>query len=128
MPLPMVESELLRATSFAELQSSLMALDISVPERSRGRQTHHAERYCIVHLLSSLGSGRLTFPLVVLHRDRPDFVLSMPNGNIGIEHTEAVPENVARSEVLREQRHGHKPISLHMLCQASQKRLQLNFC
>jgi len=104
----MFESELLRANSFAELQNSLVALDLSVPERSRGRQTHHVERYCIVHLLSSLGTDQLTYPLVVLHRDRPDFVLSMPNRNIGIEHTEAVPENVAHSEVLREQRYGHK--------------------
>lgn len=85
-----------------ELKAGLARLDIDVPERSGGRSNLHTERYCIAHLLATLSNTRLCFPLVLTHGDKPDFVLSMPNGNVGIEHTEAVPENVARSQYLRE--------------------------
>lgn len=94
--------DVLQAASIDELRSALGRLDIDVPERSSGRRSHHAERYCIAHLLATLAPSRLSFPLTLVHDDRPDFVLSMPGISIGIEHTEAVPENVARAQFLRE--------------------------
>jgi hypothetical protein len=97
--------EILSAGSFGEFQRKLAQLDISVPRRSEGRKTHHAERYGIAHLLATLPQTRLSFPLVLVHGDRPDFVLEMRSGNIGIEHSEAVPENEARAQIIREREH-----------------------
>jgi hypothetical protein len=77
-------------------------MDIDVPDRTEGRRNHHAERYCIAHLLATLPSTRFSFPLTLTHGDKPDLVLAMPQGEIGIEHTEAVPENVARAQFLRD--------------------------
>jgi hypothetical protein len=92
---------LLCADSMQELRVSLAQIDINVPERSEGRRNSHVERYCIAHLLASLPGKNFSFPLTLTHTDRPDFVLSMPGVDWGIEHTEAIPENVARAEHLR---------------------------
>lgn len=93
---------ILRANTPAELRARLAELDIAVPARSEGRRSHHAERYCIAHVLATLPIERLSFPLTLTHSDKPDFLLAMPDTAIGIEHTEAVPENVARADFLRE--------------------------
>lgn len=98
--------EILLATTAEQLRVELAQLDIDVPERSAGRRNHHAERYCIAHLLATLPASRLSFPLTLVHDDKPDFVLSMPSGSVGIEQTEAVPENVARAQFLREKGSG----------------------
>ncbi len=99
-------TELLRVDTRADLQAALKSLDSSVPKRSEGRRAEHTERFCIAHLLATLPHAYISFPLVVLHEDKPDFVLSMPSCSIGIEHTEAVAENVARAQFLREKGHG----------------------
>jgi hypothetical protein len=94
---------LLSAGSRLELQRRLSALDATVPPRTQGRTTEHVERYAITHLVSSLPVGRLQFPLTVVRRDRPDFQLIAATQVIGVEHTEAVPPNVAHAQALREQ-------------------------
>lgn len=93
---------ILQADTSAELRARLAEMDIDVPARSEGRRNHQAERYCIVHLLETLPIGRFSFPLTLTHSDKPDFLLVMPGSEVGIEHTEAVPENVARANFLRE--------------------------
>jgi hypothetical protein len=93
---------ILRASSAEELKAALALVDTDVPERSEGRRSHHAERYCIAHLLATLPTTRLFFPLTLTHGDKPDFVLAMAHGDVGIEHTEAIPENVARAQFLHE--------------------------
>ncbi len=93
--------EILHASSDNELKRKLVQVDISVPGRGAGRTNHHTERYCIAHLLATIPAGRLSFPLTLTHGDKPDFVLSMPTGEVGIEHTEAIPENVAHAQFLR---------------------------
>ena len=77
-------------------------MDIDVPLRSEGRRKHHAERYCIVHLLATLPVDSFSFPLTLSHSDKPDFLLAMQGAEVGIEHTEAVPENIAHADFLRE--------------------------
>lgn len=93
---------ILRADTPAELKARLAELDIDVPLRSEGRRNHHAERYCIAHVLATLLVEQLSFPLTLTHSDKPDFLLAMPGTDVGIEHTEAVPENIARADFLRE--------------------------
>lgn len=93
---------ILRANTAAELRARLVELDIDVPMRSAGRRNYHAERYCIAHLLATLPTEQLSFPLTLTHSDKPDFLLAMPGGDVGGEHTEAVPENIAHADFLRE--------------------------
>lgn len=85
-----------------DLFRELAKLGISVPLRSQGRTKEDTERYSLAYLISSIPASRLPFPLSVTHGDRPDFVLSGPYLSIGVEHTEAVPQNVAQSDVIRE--------------------------
>jgi hypothetical protein len=92
---------ILRVDTPAELRTRLAGLDIGVPTRSEGRRNYHAERYCIAHLLATLPIEQLSFPLTLTHSDKPDFLLAMPGVEVGIEHTEAVPENIARADALR---------------------------
>jgi hypothetical protein len=93
---------ILRAANPAELKAKLAELDIDVPARSEGRRNHHAERYSIAHLLATLPADQFSFPLTLTHSDKPDFLLVMAGSEVGIEHTEAVPENVARAHFMRE--------------------------
>lgn len=93
---------ILSATTPEALADRLAELDIAVPGRSEGRKKQHTERYCIAHLLATLPVSELSFPLTLAHDDKPDFVMTMPWGVVGIEHSEAVPENVAHADFLRE--------------------------
>ena len=99
---PMKTLELISADTESALRSALSQLDIEVPFRAQGRRTHHTERYCIAHFLATLPTSRLLFPLRLIHRDKPDFVVEFLDSSIGIEHTEAVPENEAHAQFLRE--------------------------
>jgi hypothetical protein len=93
---------ILRADKADEFRVRLGGLEIDVPARSEGRTTHQVERYSVAHLLITLPVERISFPLMLTHRDRPDFLLEMPSGDLGIEHTEAVPENIANAQAMRE--------------------------
>lgn len=94
------------ANSKAELAKVAKDVTVTVPDRSEGRTTDHTERYCVARLLISLPSERFQFPLQLEHGDRPDFVLTMAGTKVGIEHTEAVPPNVAHASFLRAKGHG----------------------
>lgn len=86
-----------------ELESALRSIDISVPRRSEGRTKGHTECYAIANMFSSLlGKSQLSYPLELIQRERPDFLLKSNGVEIGIEHTEAVPQNDAHKTVLRD--------------------------
>ena len=98
---------MLVASNELELDRMLRGMDISVPRRSEGRTKDHTERYAIAHMLSALiGKDRLSFPLELIQRERPDFLLKTNDSQIGIEHTEAVPQNEAHKTVLRDKVNG----------------------
>ncbi|MBI5874321.1 MAG: hypothetical protein HZB81_00465 [Deltaproteobacteria bacterium] len=94
---------MLSANNESELLKAIREIDVQVPLRSEGRTKEHTERYAIAHLLSALlKENSITYPVTLVHRDKPDFLLSMSRTNIGIEHTEAVPQNEAHKSFLRE--------------------------
>lgn len=94
---------MLVANNETELESVLRSIDISVPRRSGGRTKEHAERYAIAHMLSALmGKSQLSYPLELIQRERPDFLLKANGIEVGIEHTEAVPQNEAHKTALRD--------------------------
>ena len=84
------------ASNSTELFATLQGIDISVPRRIDGRSTDQTETQTIARLLSTLAMvGRLAFPLSVTHRDRPDILVQAGNAKIGVEITEAIPQQYA---------------------------------
>lgn len=93
------------ATTKNELISALREFDITVPLRTGGRKTHHAERWTICRLLSTLAENEhLSYPVSLIHDDRPDFLLQCHEIKIGIEATEAISEQYASYLALAESR------------------------
>jgi hypothetical protein len=91
---------LLSAFTFDELHERLPDLNTQVPPRPAPRKTP-AELYSVVRLLGSVPLAPIDFPLHLVKGERPDFSLQLGARAIGIEHTEAVPQNVAHENVLR---------------------------
>lgn len=103
----------IRADSSQELLNILGQMDISVPLRTEGRTDEHCERWSICRFLASFAdSALLQFPLTLVHRDRPDFLLEMGQSAVGIEVTEAVPENAAAIDAYRENKEVDGPFFL----------------
>ena len=85
------------ARSPEELDRELRAKDVRVPGRTQGRTTAHTETWVACRFLATIaGTDLLQFPVRVEPGDRPDLVLSGPEGLIGIELTEAISTDQAR--------------------------------
>lgn len=85
------------AVSKNDLRNKVRGSYVAVPLRTEGRKTEHTESWVACRFLAALAQADLLrFPLNVEPGDRPDLVLTMPSGRIGIEIVEAVPENEAR--------------------------------
>jgi hypothetical protein len=81
-----------------ELRVALREIDITVPGRADRRDSAHGkaqrERWTVCRLLSTLAHAeKITYPVSLHHRDRPDFALRFAESGIGVEITEAIPEN-----------------------------------
>ncbi|GAA4344745.1 hypothetical protein [Kangiella taiwanensis] len=93
---------MIKANSKSELLSILSSEDITVPPRHKGRTTNHTEKYCLFKMLATLAQHKLLkYPIEIVNRERPDFVFKACGQSIGIEQTEAVPENLAKQDFLR---------------------------
>ena len=91
------------AQSVTELLEQLGAIDIAVPLRTEGRTTEHCERWSICRFLATYAATNLlSYPLRLEKRERPDFLLQLPSGDVGIELTEAVPPGWAWADARRE--------------------------
>lgn len=99
-------TKLLSAASAVEFKAALSAIDIHVPPRSKGRKKEQGERYSIAHLLASLPSEDILYPVNLTQQERPDFFLQMANLDVGIEHVEAVPESHVRASIYRQKGDG----------------------
>lgn len=87
----------------SDLINILNNIDITVPERSKGRKTEHTEIWSIVrYLLMCHSNDKLDYPLSLIHQDRPDFLLKINESDFGIECTEAIPEQMAWAQELWE--------------------------
>lgn len=87
-----------------EFDRKIKEIDISVPLRIKGRKTEHTERYSLVSFLNNfINSKYFNFPLKIIHRDKPDFMIETFMNIIGIEFTELIPEQLARAEALLEE-------------------------
>jgi len=93
-------SMLLEAATFEELHDRLPYLNKEVPPHPKPRGDT-PEFYTIARLLGSIPLSTSDFPLGLAKDESPDFALRLGNRSIGIEHTEAVPENAAHESKLR---------------------------
>ncbi len=97
----MTKTNIKIATSKENLLSILSSLDMSVPPIGMGRTKEHVERWSICKLLSTLANqNQLTYPLQLIHNDRPDFLIKFTNERVGIEFTEARNRNQAHYEAI----------------------------
>ena len=97
----------LRSKSIVDFRRHVVNLGGVVPGRGKGRTADHTELFSLALLLGNpVLESDLSFPLEVIHRDRPDFLIRMPDREIGIEHVEAVSQNEAMIASLREQGYG----------------------
>lgn len=92
----------IHADSAQELLCKLGQLDISVPPRTKERTTEQCERWSICRFLASFSDSELLpFPINLVHRDKPDFLLELDQQKVGIEVTEAIHENAAAIDAYR---------------------------
>ncbi|MDA8089881.1 MAG: hypothetical protein M0Z61_06635 [Nitrospiraceae bacterium] len=93
----------IKADNNTELLAILKNIDISVPPRNEGRTTEHCETWSICRLLATLMKhNRIGFPIQLIKRERPDYLLKAGNRHIGIEITEAINEEHAKATTLPE--------------------------
>lgn len=86
-----------------QFKKDILAIDNYVPFRSKGRKTEHTEKYSIVSFLTEFHKEEyFNFPFTLTHRDKPDFSILSQMGQVGIEFTESIPEQLARAQVLLE--------------------------
>jgi hypothetical protein len=105
----------LEAQTSLDLIRQLSEIDIAVPLQDDGRTTAHRERYMAARLMSTLAeTGLLTYPLRLQHREKPDFGLFMPSASVGIECVEAIHEEWAQIQAIRERDFSDALISLPM--------------
>ncbi len=87
-----------------EFDNSIEKIDISVPLRSKGRKTEHTERYSLFSFLQNFIDDKyFNFPLKIIHRDKPDFLIETSINYTGIEFTESIPEQLARAQAILEE-------------------------
>lgn len=98
---------MIEASDSIQLLKILSSSEYLVPIDRKERNNEHVENWAIARLLSTLhNKDFFQYPLKVLHQDRPDFVIESGDNKIGIEHTEAIPQNEAHKDVLRNEMEG----------------------
>lgn len=116
---------LLSARTLEELHDRLPGLNVEVPAHPAPRGDT-PEFYSVVRVLGSIPLLPGDFPLQLGKRERPDFALQLGGRSVGIEHTEAVPENRAHESRLRaELRGGFHLVTPAAIGEARKSRKQL---
>lgn len=96
-----VDSVIVSVERAGDFASAFRAANVTVPARANWRSHDHVEIYSVIRMLASRPYRLSDFPLKLVKRERPDFLLSTNRVAIGIEHTEAVPQNAAKEAALR---------------------------
>ena len=113
----------LQADSSEDLIQNISKIDVKVPKRTHGRTTKHTEDWTILRFLSTLATTKLfSYPIEVIHRDKPDFQINTSNKQFGIEITESIPEKYAHTFALAEKYFPNANIEASMFLRESKKR------
>ena len=77
--------------------------DMKLPPRTKGRTTQHREKLGMLRLMTNwANTDFLSYPMTLVHRDKPDFLLCYGNKDVGIEFTEAISEEFAATSAQAE--------------------------
>lgn len=101
-PVVPADSVIVSVERVGDLASALRAANVTVPSRASGRTHDQIEIYSLIRVLASLPYRLSDFPLKLVKRERPDFLLSANGVAIGVEHTEVIPQNAAKEAFLRD--------------------------
>lgn len=95
---------LIRATNAANLLTQIQANPASVSPRGQIRTILETEPWIVQRIISALAStDLLEYPLELEPSNRPDLILGMPSGQVGVEITEIVPPVYAQATAIRNQ-------------------------
>ena len=108
------------AQNRTDLMNKLADVDISVPLRSEGRTKEHCERWSICRWLSTC--SKFSFPIKLTHRDKPDFFLETSDQEIGIEHTEAIPQDYAHASAISEKKDNDTVVDMSLFKWGQKKK------
>jgi hypothetical protein len=87
----------------SDVDAFLKDIDIDVPLRSKDRKTGYTENYSIADFILQAKNEIFTdFPVELFYSGKPDFRIISAKHSIGIEVTEAIPEQLARAIYLSE--------------------------
>ncbi|TDR36056.1 hypothetical protein DFR29_13211 [Tahibacter aquaticus] len=100
-----LSTELLKVADERELSCELRRMDFVMPDRNK-RTKDQVEVHGIVQLLATLSDDYWHFPIRLVHRDRPDFLIETHTRRIGVEHVEVVSPLEAKMDGLRAEGHG----------------------
>lgn len=97
---------MIEARSASQLRESAKALNPGVKPRGRKRTTQQVEKWSARSVLIALANTyHIKYPVNVITNDKPDLDLDFGIDKVGIEITEAVPEDYARALVLANNRY-----------------------
>ena len=116
------------ASSSVDLDSKVRANDVHVPGRGQGRTTEHTETWIACRFLATIArTSLLQYPVRVEHGDRPDLVLSMPAGRIGVEIVEAISTDQAKVDavVKRDGSSGFRPLPRYRASDTPRSRAEI---
>lgn len=90
-----------KASSKDEFLRYLKQQDISVPARTEGRTSQDCERWAVFRLLATWATGDyFSYPLRLVHEDKPDFRVYYSERELGIEFSEATSQEMAETAAL----------------------------
>lgn len=84
-----------------ELVQKLIEIDISVLPRGQGRTNDQVERWVMYRAIATLlENNGIEYPISLLKRERPDYLLQSGIKKIGCEITEAINEDYLKAQSL----------------------------
>jgi hypothetical protein len=111
------------ASSKADLICYLKKQDIAVPPRTEGRTSQQCERWGGFRLLATLAKGDFfSYPLKLVHQDKPDFLICYGECKVGIEFTEAISQEWAETDALMEREGIEVPLLMDQFKRGTPKR------
>ena len=111
------------ASNKEELSQALDLMDITVPPRYSRRTTEHTEIWLIHKFIRTLQQcGQINPPICLINRERPDFELTINTTSLGIEITEIINPDYAKTLSLPEAQNETSIIDASLFKWGSPKR------
>ena len=97
------KSIILNASDRQHLLELLGEINIKVSPRTEGRTNEQKEIWSICYLMATLSSKEIvSYPYSLKKSERPDFILTLNQNNVGVEVTESIPPAYAECLTIRD--------------------------